>query len=119
MSNTKTIKSTANSAKTTKTTINSAKRVSKITKAELKEYDDEKVIVIFKNNKDVDENGNLKTDKDYPHMRGSVTINGKKYWISIWKKVSQDGEKYLRGNVQCEQNDENPLQDIDDMLEDL
>jgi alpha-ketoglutarate-dependent taurine dioxygenase len=96
-----------------------AKRVSKITKAELKEYDDEKVIVIFKNNKDVDESGKLKTDKDYPHMRGSVTINGKKYWISLWKKVSQDGETYLRGNVQCEQNDDNALSDIDDMLADL
>ena len=116
MSNTKTIKSTV---KATKATINSAKRVSKITKAELKEYDDEKVIVIFKNNTDVDENGKLKTDKDYPHMRGSVTINGKKYWISIWKKVSQDGETYLRGNVQCEQNEDNALQDIDDMLADL
>lgn len=71
-------------------------RVSKVTKAELKQYDDEKRIVLFFN----EEPANADPEKEYPVMRGNITIDGKKYWISLWSKTSQDGEVYMQGQAQ-------------------
>lgn len=30
-----------------------------------------------------------------PDFKGHALINGQKYWVSSWKKVSQKGQKYL------------------------
>ena len=73
-----------------------ATRVSKVTKAELKQYDDEKRIVLFFNEKPADAD----PEKEYPIMRGNITIDGKKYWISLWNQTSQDGELFLQGKAQ-------------------
>lgn len=78
----------------TKTT--KATRVSKVTKAELKQYDDEKRIVLFFNEKPADAD----PEKEYPIMRGNITIDGKKYWISMWAQLSKDEEVYLQGQAQ-------------------
>lgn len=89
-------------------------RVSKVTKEELKEYDDEKRIVIFVNKN----TGKTENGKERPGMRGNVTIDGKKYWISLWKKVSSDGEAFMQGVVQPEQTD-NQADDCAKMIADL
>lgn len=76
-----------------------ATRVSKVTKAELKQYDDEKRIVLFFNEDD-ETNKEDNTNKKRPLMRGNIVIDGKKYWISMWPQLSQDGEVYLQGQAQ-------------------
>lgn len=76
-----------------------ATRVSKVTKAELKQYDDEKRIVLFFN-EEPETNETDDADKKRPTMRGNIVIDGKKYWISMWPQVSQDGEVYLQGKAQ-------------------
>lgn len=73
-----------------------ATRVSKVTASELKQYDDEKRIVLFFNEEPADAD----PEKEYPVMRGNITIDGKKYWISLWHKTSQDGELYMQGQAQ-------------------
>lgn len=73
-----------------------ATRVSKVTTSELKQYDDEKRIVLFFNEKPADAD----PEKEYPIMRGNITIEGKKYWISMWNQNSQDGELFLQGKAQ-------------------
>lgn len=77
-------------------TATKATRVSKVTKEEIKQYDDEKRIVLFFNEKPADAD----PEKDYPVMRGNITIDGKKYWVSLWKQNSQDGDMFLQGRAQ-------------------
>lgn len=82
----------------TKTTTK-ATRVSKVTKAELKQYDDEKRIVLFFN-EEPETNEDDNANKKRPLMRGNITIDGKKYWISMWAQLSKDEEVYLQGQAQ-------------------
>lgn len=38
---------------------------------------------------------NDKREKDtHPHMRGSINIEGKEYWVSAWTKISKSGQKF-------------------------
>ena len=39
-------------------------------------------------------NNNRRPDKNDPHAKGSVKIDGVDYWISAWTKVNQDGTKW-------------------------
>ena len=61
-----------------------------------KAYDNEKRIVIFQNNQ--------RTDLvKHPCLRGSFTLNGKIYNVSLWSSFfEKDGkkEKYLQGQVE-------------------
>jgi len=57
-----------------------------------KEYSDELRFAIFKN----DKKGNDRA----PEYKGSITINGQKYWMSAWLKESKSGMKFMSGAVQ-------------------
>jgi uncharacterized protein (DUF736 family) len=35
----------------------------------------------------------------HPAYKGSVTINGQKFWLSGWKKTGDDGSTYLSLSV--------------------
>lgn len=98
----------------TKTTKN-ATRVSKVTASELKQYDDEKRIVLFFNEEpetSEDDNDNKKR----PMMRGNITIDGKKYWISLWPQLSKDEEVYLQGQAQPAQVDKTSSNEIKNLI---
>jgi hypothetical protein len=41
---------------------------------------------------------NPKSDKS-PHFVGVTSIDGTKYWISIWKKLDRHGERFLSVSV--------------------
>lgn len=61
-----------------------------------KEYDNEKRIVIFENNKRT-------KGVNQPSMRGHFTLNGKIYDVSIWcKYYPKDGKVYkmMQGEIQ-------------------
>lgn len=57
-----------------------------------KKYDDEKRIVVFVNEKRDQENGNS------PLMRGQFTLNGVKYYLSLWDS-QKDGKPYWYGQI--------------------
>lgn len=49
-------------------------------------------LVLFKNDK-------KETDK-HPDMKGQGQVEGKEYWLSAWKNVSQEGQGYLKISLQ-------------------
>ena len=57
-----------------------------------KQYNDEKRIVVFVNEKRDQENGNS------PLMRGQFTLNGVKYYLSLWDS-QKDGKPYWYGQI--------------------
>lgn len=63
-----------------------------IDKQEAKQYNDEKRIVVFVNEKRDQENGNS------PLMRGQFTLNGVKYYLSLWDS-EKDGKPYWYGQI--------------------
>lgn len=56
------------------------------------QYDDEKRIVLFKNDRATEDNHE-------PAIRGQVTINGTKWYISLWNQKTKDGKVYCQGKV--------------------
>ena len=70
------------------------------------EYDNEMRGVLF---------GQNKTDKaeGYPDFKGSVQIDGIKYWLSGWKKTSQSNQKYMSLAVQQAEDQEESTQGED------
>ena len=38
--------------------------------------------------------------KGTPYFNGTLTLDGKEYWVSIFNKHSQKGEQYLSGVVE-------------------
>lgn len=63
-----------------------------IDKQEAKQYNDEKRIVVFVNEKRDQENANS------PLMRGQFTLNGVKYYLSLWDS-QKDGKPYWYGQI--------------------
>lgn len=59
---------------------------------EPKKYDDEKRIVLWKNEDATDDN-------NQPSIRGQVTINGIKWYISLWNYKDKNGKVYCQGRV--------------------
>jgi hypothetical protein len=57
-----------------------------------KQYDDEKRIVVFVNEKRKKEKPNS------PLMRGQFTLNGVKYYLSLWDG-EKDGKPYWYGQI--------------------
>ena len=88
----------------TKTSKTVSKTVEVQHSADEKQYDNEKRIVLFINQK--------RTKKEQPLMRGYVTINGVDYKISLWQQTTDSGKKYWSGNVQ------NPAEDGSELPED-
>jgi len=56
------------------------------------QYSDELRFALFVN----DKKGNEKA----PDVKGSITVNGQKYWLSAWKRESASGKKYMSGQAQ-------------------
>ena len=42
--------------------------------------------VLFKNDR-------RRADKEDPHLQGSCTIGGRRYWVSAWTNIVQRGER--------------------------
>lgn len=57
-----------------------------------KKYDNTNQGVAFKNKERRD-------DKD-PHMRGQINVDGKDYWLSVWKNEHDEHGTYLKMAVQ-------------------
>lgn len=57
-----------------------------------KKYDDEKRIVLWKNDKATEDNAQ-------PAIRGQVTINGTKWYISLWNYTDKNGKPFCQGKV--------------------
>lgn len=88
-------------------------RVSKVTKEEVKQYDNEMHFVLWPNKL-------CDPKKKQPGMRGEITINGVKYRLSGWVKFSQDGDKYISGEVQqADAPIEQTVEEVEDFLDDI
>jgi len=62
---------------------------------------------------------NDKKQKDtHPDMNGKITINGREYYLSAWKKQTNQGKGYLSLSIKTveEQNTNAPSNDISDFL---
>ena len=62
---------------------------------------------------------NDKKQKDtQPDMNGKITINGREYYLSAWKKQTNQGKGYLSLSIKTveEQNTNAPSNDISDFL---
>lgn len=57
------------------------------------EYNNEKRIVLFKNEK-------FESGKDKPMYWGYTWIDGKQYRIALWCRVDSNGKPYYQGQVQ-------------------
>ena len=57
-------------------------------------------LVLFKNDK-------KETDK-HPDLRGQGQVNGKEYWLSAWKNVSQEGKGYIKISLALKDSIKNP-----------
>jgi len=59
-----------------------------------------------------------KTKETHPDMNGKVTINGREFYISAWKKQTNQGKGYLSLSVKPvdEQNTKPQSNDISDFL---
>jgi hypothetical protein len=58
------------------------------------EYDNTNRGAIFKNK------GRDPDNKNHPHGKGTLNVEGVEYWVSAWTKDSQAGEKYQSISVQ-------------------
>lgn len=54
---------------------------------EEKKYNDNNRGALFKNDR--------KEKETHPDYKGSMTVEGKEYWVSGWVKVSSNGNKFL------------------------
>lgn len=55
-------------------------------------YNDEKRIVLWKND-------NATEDNEQPSIRGQLTLNGIKYYISCWNRVDKNGKVFCQGKI--------------------
>ena len=53
------------------------------------------------------ENDHKTTDK-HPDFTGSINVEGRIYWLSLWKKTSAGGKRYLSASVR--RQDERPAE---------
>jgi len=74
-------------------------------------YDNTNTISVFVN----DKQGNEKR----PDYTGKVNVEGKEYSVSMWKRESQNGVKYLSGQIQEPRVKETQTEDIDDSINDI
>lgn len=50
---------------------------------------------------------NDRKEKDtHPDFKGDVTINGVQYWVSAWKKTSQNGKRFMSLSFQPKEKPE-------------
>ena len=68
-------------------------------------------LVLFKNDK-------KETDK-HPDMKGQGDVNGKEYWLSAWKNISQEGTPYLKISLQLKDSINKPNGEATSKGEDL
>ena len=62
---------------------------------------------------------NDKKQKDtHPDMNGKITVNGREYYLSAWKKQTNQGKGYLSLSIKAvdEQNSNTQSNDISDFL---
>ena len=64
------------------------------------QYDNERKVAIFKNQK-----GDNPKRPDY---RGTMTLGGIEYKLSLWLRKSQKGEHYMQGSVEEAKRDTPP-----------
>ena len=76
-----------------------------------KKYDDEKRIVLFKNDKF--------GEKDQPIYRGYTWVNGVKFNISMWAQKDQNGKLYFQGQLQTTTNNPDAVQEAQLELEEI
>ena len=57
-----------------------------------KQYSDEMRFALFKNDK--------KGNERAPEYKGSMVINGQKYWLSAWLREAKSGQKFMSGAIQ-------------------
>lgn len=48
-------------------------------------------------------NSRKKSDK-HPDLTGNIDVDGKEYWLSAWRKVSNSGEKYLSISIRAKED---------------
>lgn len=58
----------------------------------MSQYDNEKKIALFKNDK-----GDNPKRPDY---RGTLTLNGVEYKVSMWERQDKQGRDYLNGSIE-------------------
>jgi hypothetical protein len=51
--------------------------------------------------------------KGTPYFNGTLLLDGKEYWISIFNSHSQKGEQYLSGRVEPKQTKPEEPQEVD------
>ena len=56
------------------------------------QYDNEKTIVLFKND--------FKKSETQPDYKGELTVDGVTYNVAVWAKQSQKGRDMLRGKLE-------------------
>lgn len=44
-----------------------------------------------------------KTEEKHPDWSGSLNVEGKDYWLSIWKKTSKAGKPYMSFSIRPKQ----------------
>jgi hypothetical protein len=59
------------------------------------DYDNTNRIVLFKNDKDGNESR--------PDMTGTLDVEGVEYRVSVWKRESASGNKFLSGAIQLKE----------------
>lgn len=78
------------------------------------QYDNELRFALFRNHSE---------NPKAPNFKGSVQVNGKKYWLSAWKKTAKNGDAYLSGALQLAEEEKpapkpkaqpKPTNDLDD-----
>jgi len=65
-----------------------------------KQYSDELRFALFKNDK--------KGNERAPEYKGSIVVDGKKYWMSAWLREAKSGQKYMSGSVQLAESPPQP-----------
>jgi hypothetical protein len=57
--------------------------------------------------------------KGTTYFNGTLTLDGKEYWISVFNKHSQKGEQYLSGMVEPKQPKKEEETPFDDNLDEI
>lgn len=56
------------------------------------QYDNTNTAIAFLNEQ--------KESDKHPDFSGTVNIEGKEYWLNLWKNKSKNGKKFLKGKVE-------------------
>ena len=57
-------------------------------------------LVLFKNDK--------KESDKHPDLKGQGQVNGREYWLSAWKNVSQEGKGYIKISLELKDSIKTP-----------